>query len=129
MYARWSEHLYAASRYGIEPDIPLLTEGSEKMIETWLSLLEQLRQESGLRLDTRAYHKVATHLLLQTFIFAYLEPFSYYQIAACFDEIYLSLGFDLPALLVFIKGHEHLLQPENQALLAEFINTQAGPST
>jgi hypothetical protein len=124
MYTLWSQDLYAASRYGIEPDAQQVAESSEQMVAVSLSLLEQFLADPDIRLDLRAYHKVFTHLLLQVFIFSYLDPQNYYQIAACFDEIYLSVGFNLPLMLISLRGQEHLLNPENHADLMRTLQAQ-----
>lgn len=126
MYAQWSRHLYSLTRYQQEVDPEELLAKSDLMIQTLMTVLEQFEQNSGLKLELRDYHKILTHLLIQTFIFAFLDtPELYYELAVGFDEVYLSLGFDVPPLLIFLKGKEHLLLPENQEQLMEILETQA----
>ncbi|PIQ29253.1 hypothetical protein COW36_17285 [bacterium (Candidatus Blackallbacteria) CG17_big_fil_post_rev_8_21_14_2_50_48_46] len=118
MYALWREHLYSLTRHQESVNGEDLLQKSELMIQTLMQLQEELETESGLKLDLRDYHQILSHVFLQTFIFAYLDnPSFYYEMAACFDEVYLSLGFDVPEILIFLKGKEHLLQPENQEQL------------
>lgn len=118
MYTQWRQRLYSLTRYQQVVDPDALLAKSERMTQTLKNLWEQYEQISDLKLDLRDYHKIFTHLLLQTFIFAFLDaPQVYYELALGFDDVYLSLGFDIPPLLIFLKGKEHLLLPENQEQL------------
>lgn len=129
MYALWSEHIYSlAQEETIAED--LLIQRSELVTQTLLNLMSEYENEAGLKLELQDYHKIITHLLLQTFIFTYLNnPSVYYELAVAYEEIYLTLGFDIPSVLIHLKGKEHLMHPDNQpqllALLAqETLNIQ-----
>lgn len=117
MYAIWSEHIYSlAQGEGISED--LLIQRSDLVIQTMFKLLDQYENEPGLKLDLQDYHKIVTHLMLQTFIFTYLDnPSVYYELAVAYDEIYIALGFDVPSVLIHLKGKEHLMHPDQQAQL------------
>jgi hypothetical protein len=118
MYAVWSEHIYSLSQSGDDISEEDLIQKSDLVIQTLSTLLTQYEEESGLKLELRDYHKIFSHLLIQTFIFTYLDnPAVYYELAVAFEEVYISLGFDTPSILVHLKGKEHLLQPENQSQL------------
>lgn len=122
MYALWSEHLYSLSQYGDNISEEDLIQKSDLVIQTLSQLLTQYETESGLKLDLRDYHKILTHLLLQTFIFTYLNnPSVYYELAVAFEEVYLILGFDMPTILIHLKGKEHLMHPDNQAQLVALL--------
>lgn len=129
MYAAWSEHIYSlAQDENISEE--LLIQRSDLVIQTLSQLLTQYENEAGLKLELRDYHKIITHLMLQTFVFTYLNnPSVYYELAVAFEEIYITLGFDVPSVLINLKGKEHLMHPDNQtqliALLAqETMNVQ-----
>ncbi|MGE3725679.1 MAG: hypothetical protein AB7I41_09020 [Candidatus Sericytochromatia bacterium] len=129
MYAVWSEHIYSLAQEETISE-ELLIQRSDLVIQTLSKLLNQYEHEVGLKLDLQDYHKIITHLMLQTFIFTYLNnPSVYYELAVAYEEVYLTLGFDVPSVLIHLKGKEELMHPDKQgqllALLAqETMNVQ-----
>lgn len=94
---------------------------SDQTCTVLLGFDERLRQK-GLQIEEVDYHDAWTHVLLQLYIFAYMEvPDFYYVLVNNWGYFAQQMPMFLK-LFLMLRGYEELLMPENRNKLLSLLN-------
>lgn len=95
-----------------------------KTIYQNLTIFRSKVENSGLELKELDYIEVWSLIVLQIYIFGYLEKPDFYYVLDTNWNLYLKRLGEIISLLVAFTGYESLLLPENRAKLDEFMQTE-----